>query len=516
MSKSMAHDGGGDYGFSVDLLHAAEIMQDGLAITDRNGCFTYMNPSHLRIFDYSQMDEVRGRSWTMLYEPKIAEWFEQFVFPRLAANGAWRGEAVGVSRLGRPVAQEVALTLIETGGIVCQTRDISARKENELDIDRLRTFLAAAERHAARQQSVDVIFHDITNILAAADTRASLARRLAGADEKVIVHLAAIESALGEAIRVVEGFARTVDDTSVRVPLDLVDLVRKAIELIEVSPHDRRRVIFMTELEFAPFAHDPSMLLLAIANIVKNAIEAGGDRPIEVQVSKGFPSSTWTAPAFRQRLGGVDLGGVQLYISVRDHGKGIDSAIMGRIFNSFYTTKIGVGFSSRGLGLDSVSRLTNVDGFGVTVESVVGEGTLFVLHVPRSTRREPIREMAALGSSVGRRVAVIDDSLFWRNRVTAALKAAGYESCAFSDGESFLDVLDDGGQFDFVIMDYDLSMGRGDNGATLSVKIAAISDSIRIISFSASWSGPSPLCVAAVSKSEGMGTLLTALARLVG
>jgi signal transduction histidine kinase len=71
-----------------------------------------------------------------------------------------------------------------------------------------------------------------------------------------------------------------------------------------------------------------------------------------------------------------------LAIDVVDRGVGIAPEILPRIFEPFYTTK---GFSSRrgtGLGLSMVYELAKGLGYGLAVQSKIGEGSTFTLLAP--------------------------------------------------------------------------------------------------------------------------------------
>jgi signal transduction histidine kinase len=66
---------------------------------------------------------------------------------------------------------------------------------------------------------------------------------------------------------------------------------------------------------------------------------------------------------------------------VKDNGVGISVANLGRIFDPFFTTKLGQGGS--GLGLNIVYNLINdVFGGSIRVESSLGQGASFIMHLP--------------------------------------------------------------------------------------------------------------------------------------
>ena len=69
-------------------------------------------------------------------------------------------------------------------------------------------------------------------------------------------------------------------------------------------------------------------------------------------------------------------------ISVRDLGCGIPAEIMPRIFEPFFTTKALSTRRGTGLGLSMVYELAKKLEAGVGVESIVGQGSTFVVILP--------------------------------------------------------------------------------------------------------------------------------------
>ena len=76
------------------------------------------------------------------------------------------------------------------------------------------------------------------------------------------------------------------------------------------------------------------------------------------------------------------LDGEQVVLTVSDDGAGIAPENLSRIFDPFYTTRMGSGGS--GLGLSIVfSLLSGLLGGTIDVESSLGQGTVFRLKIPR-------------------------------------------------------------------------------------------------------------------------------------
>ena len=75
-----------------------------------------------------------------------------------------------------------------------------------------------------------------------------------------------------------------------------------------------------------------------------------------------------------------NLEGDELEISVADTGAGISENIRSNIFNIYFTTKA----KGTGIGLSIVQRIVYEHGGVISVESEEGEGTAFILRMPRA------------------------------------------------------------------------------------------------------------------------------------
>jgi len=116
-------------------LAAMENSMDGMATLNPDGEFIYLNHAHVEIYGYNSPDELIGKTWQDLYEEEEIRRFETEILPILRELGKWRGEAIGKRRDGTSFPQEMSLSLIDEGRIVCIVRDITERKAAE---DKLR------------------------------------------------------------------------------------------------------------------------------------------------------------------------------------------------------------------------------------------------------------------------------------------------------------------------------------------------------------------------------------------
>jgi PAS domain S-box-containing protein len=112
-------------------LLAMESSIDGMAILDPNDTYLYLNQAHAQIYGYENPVELIGKTWQILYDPAELARFQSDVFPEFIRHGRWQGEAVGKRKDGTTFPQELSLTVLPDGGLVCVVRDISARKQTE-------------------------------------------------------------------------------------------------------------------------------------------------------------------------------------------------------------------------------------------------------------------------------------------------------------------------------------------------------------------------------------------------
>jgi signal transduction histidine kinase/CheY-like chemotaxis protein len=189
--------------------------------------------------------------------------------------------------------------------------------------------------------------------------------------------------------------------------------------------------------------------------------------------------------------GGVLLGcrrrGGRLAIEVWDTGRGIPQAQQGEIFSKFVQVKDEDreqrgGF---GLGLAIVKQFVDSLGYSLTVDSIVGRGTVFRLVVPlvdepQKTRREipamPLFDsgpgprpdiakttLASLQEQEETRILLVDDNAVVRQALKLTLMDWGFVVNDFADINSMEAFLQQGGAApDLIISDFEL--GADDTG----------------------------------------------------
>lgn len=111
-----------------------------------------------------------------------------------------------------------------------------------------------------------------------------------------------------------------------------------------------------------PVSCSPSQINQVFLNIITNAVHATQEE-----------SGTISIDTFQDSPGFVQ-------IRISDNGTGIDAEHLTKVFDPFFTTKdVGKG---TGLGLSIVYKIVREHGGDITVDSVLGQGTSFLISLP--------------------------------------------------------------------------------------------------------------------------------------
>lgn len=116
---------------------AIENAKDGIALLSPEGYFYYMNEAHVKLFGYDAAEQLIGKSWRILYNAQEIERIENEIFPILVQEGRWTGETTGMNQYGDAVYQEITLSYLPDGEMVCICRDCKNRKKELEELQKL-------------------------------------------------------------------------------------------------------------------------------------------------------------------------------------------------------------------------------------------------------------------------------------------------------------------------------------------------------------------------------------------
>lgn len=414
------------------LSVAIDVAEEGIAVTSPDGAFVYVNQAHARMFGFPSTEAMLGQPWSCLYDSDALDQFEQEIMPRFARDGRWVGEAVARAIDGTAVFQDLMLTALEDGGILCSTRDISQRRLRERETEELRLRLAEAERSADLRFISETATHDIFNLIAAIDATMTLMEyRCDNAELKKLI--ASVFDALGQARMVIE---QSYPERPVPGPelCDVIDLAPRLCDIM--APMLKPSQVLYKVIQKKPLfvIADATLLSRAINNVLKNAIESMVDdadvlrfgvRSLPVYRPPDLPFTPESSLTY-----GCAAKGPLARILVHDEGEGMSQSVLDRALERFATSK--KSDHRRGVGLSSVKSLVDTSGGQLAIYSSPGNGTVFVLDLPAV---DPARgeQLSTIARNVVGNVILVDDDPLVLADLEVFFRAEQWEVASFGN-----------------------------------------------------------------------------------
>jgi two-component system phosphate regulon sensor histidine kinase PhoR len=323
----------------------------------------------------------------------------------VAFNEAATGIAPALSR------GELALIGLRMPELVDAVRRAARRREPQrvefferVPLDRwMEAFVTPVRIGAGGEPSVDLLlmtFNDLTPLRRVEEMRADF---IANASHELRTPLAAllgfIETLQGTAkddpaarskfLEIMQGqatrMARLIDDllSLSRIELNahlqpntLVDfspIVRQVVDGLQTLARDRSVDIKVT-IPADPLLvlGDRDELIRALENLVENALKYGAvGKRVDITVSRGQTRA----------------GAPEARVAVRDYGPGIPPEHLPRLTERFYRVDVtdSRAQGGTGLGLALVKHVLNRHGGRLTIESTLGAGATFTIHLPLLT-----------------------------------------------------------------------------------------------------------------------------------
>jgi len=369
-----------------------ENMQEGVQMaSEKDGIIFLTNPAFDAMFGYER-GELIGKHVSILNSgpPEEAAQVASEIMEQLRTKGAWFGELRNQKKDGTLFPTSARVSALEMSGKrywVTVQGDITERKQAEKALQESQESLLRAEKMAALGQLAAGIAHEMNTPLGASLTSLKLIQGLVEEYQKSIgdpeVGERDHQDIAAEMDRLASDTQQWMEKAASYIrslKLHTRDLKRgeeRAFSVLQViedaglllSHHLRlsQCTLNISCTSSEPTLHgDPGKLGQVLTNLVVNAIDAYKDagkegREINVEIAED---------------------GEVLEIRVKDQGCGIPGENKEKIFDELYSTKpLGEG---TGLGL-SIARniVSNLFGGTIRLESQVGQGSTFILRLPR-------------------------------------------------------------------------------------------------------------------------------------
>jgi PAS domain S-box-containing protein len=452
---------------SVDAALYQRLVQSvvdyAIFMLDEEGHVSSWNPGAERIKGYSP-NEIIGQHFSRFYTPEDLEReIPKKALETARREGRFTAEGWRLRKDGsRFWASVVIDPIIERGqvvGFAKVTRDLTERREAQLELERSQEALFQAQKMEAVGQLTGGLAHDFNNLLTGITGSLDLVKiRLAqGRINELERYITAAQGAAARAATLTHrllAFARrqTLQPTVVNVN----SLVSSMEELIRrtVGPN-----LHMETVQAAGLWNcvcDPNQLENAILNLCINARDAmpkGGTLTLET-------ANTWVDDAAAKER---DMErGQYVAICVTDTGAGMSVDTVAKAFDPFFTTKpTGQG---TGLGLSMVYGFAKQSNGQARIYSELGQGTTVKIYLPRHVGKSEEKGLDAQPAELprageGETVLVVDDEPTIRMLIGDTLSELGYRAIEVADAASGLKILESDVNIDLLITDVGLPGG---------------------------------------------------------
>jgi two-component system cell cycle sensor histidine kinase/response regulator CckA len=359
-----------------------EYSDDAVTLVDEQLNVLYDTRSVVHVCGYTPEERLGQPIVRLLHpddEPHVRAQFSEllatpdrpfdFRYRFLHRDGTWRwGEAVAVNRLSDHPVQ----------AIVINHRDVTERKSVESALRHSEEQLRQAQKMEAVGRLAGGVAHDFNNVLTAIFGYSDLLLEQFQPDDPRRSDVEEIRRAAERAAaltRQLLAFSRK----QIMQPrlLDLNDVINSVQKLLQRLVGDDITLEIRTDPKPLIVRADPGQMEQVLMNLAANARDA---------MSEGgrLLIATRTEQTIAEHPGRPGLPpGAYAVIEVTDTGTGMAPSVRDHIFEPFYTTKEqGKG---TGLGLATVYGIVKQTGGGIYADSEMGQGTTFVVYLPRAS-----------------------------------------------------------------------------------------------------------------------------------
>ncbi|MCG8616604.1 MAG: ABC transporter substrate-binding protein [Desulfobacterales bacterium] len=441
-------------------LNLAPVMFIGL---DSRGNITLVNNKACTILEYSR-DEMIGRNWFDNFLPDSVKDEVRSVFAGLMAGDqkpASFFENVVLSRSGREIIVAWHNVYLKDDteaivGVLSSGEDISEKRQ-------LETHLLNARKMESIGSLAGGIAHEFNNVLSIIIGNNELIMDDLKPGSLTMKNAREIQIASRRARDVVKQlltFSRQ-DNVSCN-PVDIREVVWNTAKLLRSSIPANIDIRKDLSPDVSHVSGNEPQIKQLLINLCSNAtdamLETGGqliialtDNYLDAIDASQYPNLT---------------PGPYVMLTVTDTGGGIESAILPRIFDPYFTTKeVGQG---TGIGLAVVHGIVERHSGAASVDSTPGQGTCVTVLFPALEKagKEPVNKTShsqTVPQCGSGRILFVDDEPAIAKLTERLLSSLGYTVAAFTSPKAALETFSsDPASFDLVISDMAMPEMTGD------------------------------------------------------
>jgi PAS domain S-box-containing protein len=400
------------------LVTVVEQAEEAIVFTDTAGSILYVNPAFEQISGYPR-DELLGRNPSILKSGKHPASLYRELWETITGGGVWRGRMINKRKDGSLFEEEAVISAVRdtegaVSGYVAIKHDVSQR-----------IILEEQLRHSQKMEAVGRlaggIAHDFNNILTVILGNAQILLSYQPGDATARERLETIQQAgqhAAELTRKLLAFGRKeiVEPKS----LDVNEVLTGMQMMFERVIGEDVRLETKLGGGLGRIFIDPGQIEQVLMNLVVNARDA---------MPEGGTIELETEAVIRQEPSPEGQSGLKpgpcVRLRVTDSGHGMSPETLGHLFEPFYTTKP----RGSGLGLSTVYGILTQNRGAIDVESEIGAGTTFTIHLPvtdRTAEREAPDESVDEGLTGTETILLVEDEESVRTLTREYLEELGY------------------------------------------------------------------------------------------
>jgi PAS domain S-box-containing protein len=428
------------HGRGVEALHLAQNSADGLrerqhaldahaivSIADKAGRIIYANDQFCAISGFSR-EELLGQTHRLLKSGTHPDTFYADMWSTIARGDVWQGEVCNRNKAGGQYwVKSTMYPFLDAKGkpyqYIAIRTDITERKAVEGELIAKRAEAEAASR--AKGDFLANMSHEIRTPMNGIIGMSDLALDAQTEDERqeyMKIVKSSAESLLGILNDILD-FSKIEANKLMleRVGFDLRQTVSETLKTLGPRASQKGLELICDIASDVPqhVLGDPTRLRQVLINLTGNAIKFT-DRG-EIVISLAVEART--------------EGSVMLQVAVRDSGIGIPADKLDSIFEAFSQADASTTrqYGGTGLGLSISSRLVELMGGKMSVDSEPGKGSTFQFTLALGVDGTPTRPLAT-EQLAGKKVLVVDDNAVNREIFLRQLTRWGMKAFAASSG----------------------------------------------------------------------------------
>ncbi len=391
----------------TQLTKAMEVAKDAFAILNEKQAYVYLNKAHLQLLGYEKAEELVGQHWKSVYAEAEAKRLETKAWTYLEEHGSWKGEAIAQKKNGKPLHQDLTLTRLPEGGVICAFRDNSLHKRQEAVLIKAKE--KAEEATRAKSIFLSTMSHEIRTPMNAV---IGMTHLLLQSDPKPeqIEWIKTLKFSAENLLNLINDILDFSKIESGKLDIEHVEFnLPEAVQSIKHGLSFRaseKRIELISEVdENLPKIvwGDPTRLAQILNNLVSNAVKFTEAGHVKINV----------------KCLHEDQESAHIYFEVEDTGIGIPANRLKKIFEEFSQASSDTTrkYGGTGLGLSITRKLLELQGSQIEVESQVGKGSKFFFELRLKKSDKIVQEIHSHQSQTidefslkGCRILVVEDN----------------------------------------------------------------------------------------------------------